>query len=89
MIIFRYYWNTSYEIVYLTNHGIEIYSVLHERKTVKYIRCLSHPITWFAYCVRSYLLVSKIIKDFMAHSYRVNVRKQDIGIPEPFTYQTF
>lgn len=56
--ILGFYWTNSSEVVFLTSHGVEVYSLLQEKRALKYLRCITHQINWFAFCVQSALLVA-------------------------------
>ena len=53
----RFNWLSDGEIVYFTTHGIEIYSVLPEKRIVKSFRHLNQLMTWFVFCPISSVLV--------------------------------
>lgn len=68
--ILGFYWNSPNEIVYLTTHGIEIYSVLHEKRAVKSTRNTNQLMAWFVFCPISSILVvstSKVTSSLFAY----------------------
>jgi len=55
--ILGFYWLSNSEIMYLTSLGIEIYGVIHDKRTTKNVKQLNQSIHWFAYSPRSGVLV--------------------------------
>ena len=56
-MICRFNWTTANEIVYFTSHGIEIYNVQPEKRTVKSVRYMNQLISWLVFCPFSSILV--------------------------------
>ena len=56
-LICRFNWTTANEIVYFTSHGIEIYNVQPEKRTVKSVRYMNQLISWLVFCPFSSILV--------------------------------
>jgi len=50
-------WTGLYEIVFVTDRGIEQYQVLPERKTVKLLKTVSLPVNWFVWSYESLTLL--------------------------------
>ena len=40
-------WLTNTEVVFITDLGLELYSVNQEKRTVKYVRSASENVTWY------------------------------------------
>jgi len=57
-IVLGFIWTSSTEVVYVTDLGIEIYTVYSERRTVKYMRNCSVATSWFYSCPRENFLVT-------------------------------
>jgi len=58
-IILGFFWTSNTEIVYLTDHGAEVYSVSQEKKACKYLRSTSVTISWYCYDpINHYFVVS-------------------------------
>ena len=55
--ILGFYWTSPNEIVYFTTHGIEVYTVLSEKRQVKSVRYLNQLISWFVFCAHSNIVV--------------------------------
>ena len=56
-LICRFNWTTANEIVYFTSHGIEIYNVQPDKRTVKSVRYMNQLISWLVFCPFSSILV--------------------------------
>ena len=56
-LICSFNWTTANEIVYFTSHGIEIYNVQPEKRTVKSVRYMNQLISWLVFCPFSSILV--------------------------------
>ena len=54
---YRFNWITATEIVYFTSHGIEIYNVQSEKRSVKNIRYMNQLISWLVFCPFTSILV--------------------------------
>eukprot|EP00092_Neocalanus_flemingeri_P012398 GFUD01013366.1.p1 GENE.GFUD01013366.1~~GFUD01013366.1.p1 ORF type:complete len:648 (+),score=195.80 GFUD01013366.1:551-2494(+) len=58
-VILGFVWTSNTEVVFITDHGIEIYSISPEKKTIKYVRSSSVTIAWYCYSpVNHYLVTS-------------------------------
>ncbi|XP_017768331.1 PREDICTED: uncharacterized protein C18orf8 homolog [Nicrophorus vespilloides] len=43
-------WLPNNEVAFMTDHGIELYMVLPEKRTLKHLKSVSAPIQWFIWC---------------------------------------
>jgi len=50
-------WTGLYEIVFITDRGIEQYQVLPDKKTVKLLKTVSLPVSWFVWSFESSVLL--------------------------------
>ena len=50
-------WTGLYEIVFVTDRGIEQYQVLPDKKTVKLLKTVSLPVSWFVWSFESSVLL--------------------------------
>jgi len=50
-------WTGLYEIVFITNRGIEQYQVFPDKKTVKLLKTVSLPVSWFVWSFESSILL--------------------------------
>ena len=57
IIFFRFAWSGNNEILFITDTGIELYSVIPERKLLKNIRNQTQSINWFTFCPRTSILI--------------------------------
>ncbi len=57
-VILGFSWTGPNEIAYFTDHGIEIYLVLHERRILKSVRNQSATFAWYTFCPRSNICVA-------------------------------
>ncbi len=46
-------WTAVNEVLFLTDHGLELYQVQPERRAVRNLRVQNFSANWFAYCVRN------------------------------------
>jgi len=56
--ILGYLWTSNTEIVYITDHGVEIYNIVQEKKIIKYLRSNAVNIKWFVSCPRTFTIVT-------------------------------
>lgn len=56
-IIYGFVWLQSKEIVFISNTGVEIYSINVEKKQLKSIKSMNLTINWFAWCPAGNLAV--------------------------------
>jgi len=83
-------WTGLYEIVFITDRGIEQYQILPEKKTVKLLKTVSLPVSWFVWSFESsVLLLSSGTVGSTLHpfSFKLGVitklPKFDIELPSP------
>ena len=50
-------WTGLYEIVFITDRGVEQYQVLPEKKTLKLLKTVSLPVNWFVWSFESSVLL--------------------------------
>ncbi|CAB3369225.1 Hypothetical predicted protein [Cloeon dipterum] len=55
--IIGFIWTSPNEIVFVTDHGIELFQVIPERRSLKPLKNLTININWFVYCNNSKLLL--------------------------------
>ncbi|XP_071965710.1 regulator of MON1-CCZ1 complex-like [Antedon mediterranea] len=55
--IIGYNWTNENEIVFITDHGIELYQVYPEKKSLKSLKSFSLSVNWFVYLAESSLLL--------------------------------
>lgn len=56
--IIGFNWTGTNEIVFVTDHGLELYQVLPEKKSLKSLKNISLNINWFVYMAESCLLIT-------------------------------
>jgi len=57
-VILGYVWTSNSDIIFVTDHGFEMYSVNQEKKTSKFLRSTSVPIAWYSYCTANHYFVT-------------------------------
>jgi len=57
-VILGFVWTSYTEVVFITDHGIEIYSISQEKKAIKYVRSSSISIAWYCYSPTHHYLVT-------------------------------
>lgn len=58
-VILGFIWTSNSEVVFVTDHGIEIYSISQEKKVTKFLRSSSVNIAWYCYSpIRHYFVTS-------------------------------
>ena len=55
--IIGFNWTSVNEIVFITDHGLELYQVIPEKKTLKSVKSSSLNINWFVFMVRMSMLL--------------------------------
>ncbi|XP_046742310.1 regulator of MON1-CCZ1 complex isoform X1 [Diprion similis] len=55
--IVGFVWTHSNEILLVTDHGVELFLVVPEKRTVKALKSLSLGVNWFVFCPQSYLVL--------------------------------
>jgi len=48
-IILGFFWTSNTELVFITDHGTEVYTISPEKKACKYLRSSSVSIAWYCY----------------------------------------
>jgi len=83
-------WTGLYEIVFITDRGIEQYQVLPDKKTVKLLKTVSLPVSWFLWSSESsVLLLSSGTVGSTLHPFAfklgviTKLPKFDIELPSP------
>merc|ERR1719447_2524346 len=56
--ILGFLWTSPTEIVFVTDLGVELYSVTPEKRHIKYLRSSSFPTSWFVSCPRESFLAT-------------------------------
>ncbi|KAJ8033464.1 Regulator of MON1-CCZ1 complex [Holothuria leucospilota] len=56
--IIGFNWTNKNEVVFVTDHGLELYQVLPEKKTLKSVKNISLNINWFVFMADSFLLIT-------------------------------
>ncbi|XP_058803853.1 regulator of MON1-CCZ1 complex [Phymastichus coffea] len=55
--ILGFVWTCGNEILFVTDHGVELLQVIPEKRYVKSLKSLSLPINWFIFCPQSQLVL--------------------------------
>ncbi|XP_012252162.2 regulator of MON1-CCZ1 complex [Athalia rosae] len=55
--ILGFIWTHSNEILLVTDHGVELFLVVPEKRHVKALKSLSLGVNWFVFCPQSYLVL--------------------------------
>ncbi|XP_072767101.1 regulator of MON1-CCZ1 complex [Anoplolepis gracilipes] len=55
--ILGFVWTHGNEILVVTDHGVELFHVNPEKRTIKAVKCLSLGVNWFVFCPKSYLVL--------------------------------
>lgn len=48
--IFGFVWTNTNEVAFITDHGIELYMVIPEKKSLKHLKTTSLTVQWFVWC---------------------------------------
>ena len=56
--VLGFVWLSNSELVFITDLGLELYTVNQEKRSVKYVRSVSDTINWFSCHVSSHVLVT-------------------------------
>lgn len=48
--ILGFVWSQHNEVAFMTDHGIELYMVLPEKRSLKYLKTTSVAVQWFVWC---------------------------------------
>lgn len=48
--ILGFVWTQNNEVAFMTDNGIELYMVIPEKKSLKYLKTLSVSVQWFVWC---------------------------------------
>ncbi|GLH05996.1 Uncharacterized protein GBIM_11526 [Gryllus bimaculatus] len=56
-VILGFVWTHSNEIVFVTDHGIELYQVQPEKHSLKALKSYSMSVNWFVFCPQSNLML--------------------------------
>ncbi|CAL1679993.1 unnamed protein product [Lasius platythorax] len=55
--ILGFVWTHGTEILVVTDHGVELFHVNPEKRTIRALKCLSLGVNWFVFCPKSYLVL--------------------------------
>ncbi|KAJ8686738.1 hypothetical protein QAD02_022532 [Eretmocerus hayati] len=55
--ILGFVWTHGNEILFVTDHGVELYQVIPEKRIVKALKSVSVAVNWFIFCPQSYLVL--------------------------------
>ncbi|XP_066997555.1 regulator of MON1-CCZ1 complex [Anabrus simplex] len=56
-VILGFVWTCNNEIVFVTDHGVELFQVLPEKRTLKALKSHSLGVKWFVFCPQSCLML--------------------------------
>lgn len=48
--ILGFVWSQNNEVAFITDHGIELYLVIPEKKSLKHLKSISLTVQWFVWC---------------------------------------
>ncbi|KAL3282017.1 hypothetical protein HHI36_005220, partial [Cryptolaemus montrouzieri] len=48
--ILGFVWTYENEVAFITDHGVELYKVISEKKSLKQLKTISHTVQWFVWC---------------------------------------
>lgn len=48
--ILGFVWSNTNEVAFITDHGIELYMVIPEKKSLKHLKTTSATVQWFVWC---------------------------------------
>ncbi|KAK9870433.1 hypothetical protein WA026_008003 [Henosepilachna vigintioctopunctata] len=48
--ILGFVWTLENEVAFITDHGVELYKVISDKKSLKQLKTLSHSLQWFVWC---------------------------------------
>lgn len=48
--ILGFVWSTNTEIAFITDHGVELYLVIPDKKTLKHLKTIPATVQWFVWC---------------------------------------
>lgn len=57
-LVLGFVWTCSTEVIFLTDIGIEIYTVNSDKRNIKYMRSSSVPTSWFCSCPKENFIVT-------------------------------
>ncbi|XP_014235471.1 uncharacterized protein C18orf8 [Trichogramma pretiosum] len=55
--ILGFVWTHGNEILFVTDHGVELFQVIPEKRIVKTLKSLSIPVNWFIFCPQSHVVL--------------------------------
>ncbi|XP_014482084.1 PREDICTED: uncharacterized protein C18orf8 isoform X1 [Dinoponera quadriceps] len=55
--ILGFVWTHGTEILVVTDHGVELFYVNPEKRSIRAVKCLSLGVNWFVFCPKSYLVL--------------------------------
>ncbi|OXU25511.1 hypothetical protein TSAR_009329 [Trichomalopsis sarcophagae] len=55
--ILGFVWTHGNEILFVTDHGVELFQVIPEKRCVKALKSLSLQVNWFIFCPQSYMVL--------------------------------
>ncbi|XP_063227764.1 regulator of MON1-CCZ1 complex isoform X2 [Bacillus rossius redtenbacheri] len=56
-VILGFVWTHTNEIVFVTDHGVELYQVVPEKRVLKLLKSLSYTVNWYVFCPQSSLML--------------------------------
>lgn len=51
--ILGFVWTNTTEVAFITDHGIELYMVLPDKRALKYLKTSSITVQWFVWCAQN------------------------------------
>lgn len=48
--ILGFVWSSNVEVAFITDHGVELYLVIPEKKTLKHLKTTPATVQWFVWC---------------------------------------
>ncbi|XP_014207194.1 uncharacterized protein C18orf8 [Copidosoma floridanum] len=55
--ILGFVWTHGNEILFVTDHGVELYQVIPDKRSLKVLKSLCLQVNWFIFCPQSYLVL--------------------------------
>lgn len=52
-VILGFVWTQINEVAFVTDHGIELYTVIPEKKSIKHVKTTSVNVNWFVWCAQN------------------------------------
>lgn len=48
--ILGFVWSSNFEVAFITDHGVELYLVIPEKKSLKHLKTTPATVQWFVWC---------------------------------------